>query len=124
MASNSVSISWDTRSLADNLNKLPQESLRILSGETSRFAFVAQNHMRSSAPWTDRTGNARQGLFAQPFNQDGGFEIVLYHTMPYGIYLEKRWDGRYSIIPETVERVSKVYTASMTKTFSDLLRGA
>lgn len=119
---NSVSINWYPEELLRSLNKLPQTSLRELGSETSKYAFVAQNHSRTNAPWTDRTGNARQGLFATPFNEDGGFEIVLYHTMPYGIYLERRWDGRWGIIPETVQRVSRVYTAAMTKRLSDLLR--
>lgn len=84
---------------------------------------VAQNHARTNAPWTDRTGNARSGLFAQAFSNSGAFEIVLYHTMSYGVFLEKRWDGRWGIIPETVSRVSRVYTASMTKTLHDILKG-
>lgn len=118
-----MTISWDTADLRSKLAKVPQESMRQLTSETDKYALVAQNHARTNAPWTDRTGNARQGLFAQPFSDNKSFEIVLYHTMPYGIWLERRWGGRYSIIPDTVTRVSRVYTAAMTAKLADILRG-
>lgn len=63
-----------------------------------------QNDMRQSAPWTDRTGNARQGLFAKA---PGDHSLVLYHTMPYGIFLEKRWDGKFRVIMPAVQRTGR-----------------
>jgi hypothetical protein len=66
----------------------------------------AETYMRENAPWTDRTGNARNGLRAQhnkePFVQH---ELILYHTMPYGIWLEVRWSGRYAIIAPTIKKM-------------------
>lgn len=58
-----------------------------------------QRYMRENAPWTDRTGNARNGLFAKHHDDD----IVCFHTMPYGIWLETRWAGKYAIIDPTVD---------------------
>ena len=63
-----------------------------------------QDYMRSNARWQDRTGNARNGLFAKYVNiSDDTFSIDLYHTMPYGIWLEVRWAGKYAIIFPTVQ---------------------
>jgi hypothetical protein len=68
-------------------------------------AAEGQNYMRTNAPWTDRTGNARQGLFGRAFSEAKSYTIVLYHTMPYGIFLETRWSGRYAIIEPAVQHV-------------------
>jgi hypothetical protein len=62
-----------------------------------------QDYMRGNAKWTDRTGNARGGLFAKYDNlSEGTFGITLYHTMPYGIWLEVKHSGQYAIIFPTV----------------------
>ena len=67
---------------------------------------VAEGHMRSNAPWTDRTGNARNGLRARHVaNPMVSHELILYHTMPYGIWLEVRWSGRYAIIGPTIQEI-------------------
>lgn len=81
---------------------------------------MAESYMRQNASWTDRTGNARNGLRArhekEPYVQH---ELILYHTMPYGIWLEVRWSGRYAIIAPTLETmgpdVMKMVTASVSR---------
>lgn len=61
-----------------------------------------QDYMRTHAPWTDRTSNARNGLFAKAVTGDA-HAIVCYHTVPYGIWLEVRHSGRYAIIEPTIQ---------------------
>lgn len=59
------------------------------------------------APWTDRTTNARNGLSVQAYHETKrrhGF--VLYHRVPYGIWLEVSNGGRYAIIGPTLARES------------------
>lgn len=60
-------------------------------------------HMKINAPWTDQTGNARQGLAAQAFDEGDNMGIVLYHQVPYGIWLEVKNSGEYAIIDPTLE---------------------
>jgi len=56
-------------------------------------------HMKVNAPWTDRTGNARAGLFAKAGHQRGQRHwIDLGHRVPYGIWLEVRFAGKYAIV--------------------------
>lgn len=62
-----------------------------------------QDFMRNNAPWTDRTANARGGLFARNASEGATHSIVCYHTVPYGIWLEVRFSGRYAIIQPTIE---------------------
>lgn len=63
-----------------------------------------QDAARDGAPWIDRTSNARNGLFARAYSTARSHGIVLYHTMPYGIWLEVRWGGKYRIIVPTIQR--------------------
>lgn len=62
-----------------------------------------QSAAQEGAPWTDRTGHARGGLSTAV--QPGGdvIKLVLYHTATYGIWLEVRWGGRWSIIMKTLQ---------------------
>lgn len=62
-----------------------------------------ESYMKINAPWTDRTGNARNGLAARAYREGDEIGIVLFHQVPYGIYLETRFDGRYGIINPTIE---------------------
>lgn len=71
------------------------------------FATLVQNDARQNAPWTDRTGNARTGLFAvvEPAARDV-VEIYLSHghTVEYGLWLEVAHGQQYAIIMPTLER--------------------
>lgn len=67
-----------------------------------------ESYMRQNASWTDQTGNARNGLFARPYGENVSagtslhMGINLFHTVPYGIYLETRFSGKYAIIVPTI----------------------
>lgn len=76
-----------------------ESSLSIIA---EKVAGDAQDYMRSEAKWTDRTGNARNGLFAKAFNEPGNHVVVIYHTVNYGIWLEVRFSGKNAIIDPTL----------------------
>lgn len=80
---------------------------------------VAESFMRENAPWHDRTGNARGGLRAQHVPGKSSHSLILFHTMPYGIFLEVRWSGRYAIIAPSVKQLGpdlmKRVTASVDR---------
>lgn len=67
-----------------------------------------ENYMKNNAPWTDRTGNARNGLSARAFREGDSVGIDLFHSVEYGIYLEARWSGRYAIIQPTIDEMGPV----------------
>lgn len=75
-----------------------------------------QNFMRANAPWTDRTGNARQGLFARNFRRGPlSYTIVLWHSVPYGIWLEIAMDRRYKIIEPAWRRTGSQVMSDLNK---------
>jgi hypothetical protein len=70
---------------------------------------IATSYARTNAPWRDVTGNARNGLMAQHVSEPlRTHTLVIYHTMPYGFFLEIRWSGRYAIIGPTTQHMSSV----------------
>jgi hypothetical protein len=83
----------------------------------------AETWMKNNAAWADQTGNARNGLRAvhEPVGRDGD-RIVLYGSVPYQIWLEIRFSGRYAIIgPAVREWAPRVMRSVRTYVFS---RGA
>ena len=61
-----------------------------------------ENQMSSNAPWTDRSGNARQGLWTGTTNIPRMMTtLTLSHGVEYGFWLEVRWGGRFAIVLPT-----------------------
>ena len=72
-----------------------------------RYEAEAETYARTNAPWTDRTGNARNGLFAQHDAEHMvRHELTVYGTMPYTFWLEVRWSGKYAIIGPTMVHIA------------------
>ena len=67
------------------------------------FAATIEAYAKQNAVWTDRTGNARQGLTAKAFKVGTAVVIYLFHTMSYGKWLEIAHAGRFAIILRTLE---------------------
>lgn len=93
---------WVSDTLTPGLVKSPVTLRVALRAFTSYQSSKVQDFMRSNAPWTDRTGNARGGLFASARSDGNGHTIVIYHTVPYGIWLEVAHGGQYAIITPTL----------------------
>jgi len=47
-----------------------------------------ETRTKANSQWNDRTGNARQGIGNQVQASGNVIEIVIYHTMDYGKFLE------------------------------------
>lgn len=70
---------------------------------------IGTSYARQNAPWKDRTGNARNGLFARHVSDPMVMHtLVIYHSMHYGIFLEFRWSGKYAIIGPTTIHMSQI----------------
>jgi hypothetical protein len=116
---------FDFDSLSPSLKKM----LPVIdAGVDLAFDYIeprASSMMRTNAPWVDRTGNARNGLFAEHQKTPMVVHrLVLYHTMPYGIWLEIRWSGRYAVIGPTMLEVApelSIVVAESVKRAIDLL---
>jgi len=67
------------------------------------WAGQLENYAKTHAPWTDRTGHARQGLHGRVDVRDDQLVLYLSHGVEYGIRLELKNSGKYAIVRPTVE---------------------
>lgn len=62
----------------------------------------AETHMKQTAPWRDRTGEARRLLLADWRDDGRAVTLYLIHGSAHGKWLELRHAGRYAVIAPTV----------------------
>lgn len=106
-ASPASRITWGGSNISANIAKLDAKLQAAIGHIMEYQATEGQNNMRNGASWTDRTGNARGGLMAQSFSETDKFIIVLYHTMPYGFWLEVAHGGKYRIVEPVMKATGR-----------------
>lgn len=117
-------ITWDDRALASRLHEFPKEADRALTAIILRYSPILEATMRHNAPWTDRTGNARNGLFARPRRERlKRYAIVLGHTVNYGFWLEVKQAGRYAIVIPTMRTESHTVLHAASQLFAIVFEG-
>lgn len=108
-------VTFDATPLQRKLLAASPKGKAHLNRVTAYHAARAEAFARVNAVWTDRTGNARQGLAAEAdLSQTGSgrWAIVIYHQVNYGIWLETRFGGRYAIIDRTVAATEGPYRSA------------
>ncbi len=74
---------------------------------TEAYGPITEGYAKVTAPWTDRTGNARNLLHATVDHDRHLHRITLSHGVPYGIWLEVRQQGKYAVIMPTIKAVGE-----------------
>jgi hypothetical protein len=105
--------------LEARLNQFGPRVKRAMVASAKYSAQEAESFMRSEAPWTDRTGAARMGLNADVQVATNKVAIVLYHSVPYGPFLEVRWGGKYGIIKDTMAAIGPRWVSLLGKMVFD-----
>ena len=105
--------------LTARLNQMGPKIKRAMVASAGLSATQAESFMRSEAPWTDRTGLARAGLRAQVMVSTNKVALVMYHSVPYGVFLEVRWGGKYGIIPATMAAVGPFWVQALSRIMWD-----
>jgi len=116
--------------LAENIEEYGKRAYVAIHAAAAFWGQGTQDEARGNAPWEDRTGNARGGLFyavdgfgmgevigsveadARAQMRETSVEagdadtliITLGHTVFYGKFLELSNAGRYAIIMSTIEK--------------------
>lgn len=94
-----------------NVESSAKARLGRLSGEALAYA-------RSHHPWANRTGAAEAGLGAEVHEVGGGLQMILYHGVPYGVFLEVRHGGKWGIIRPTLDAFGPKVMAEMRAALS------
>lgn len=100
-------IDWDDNTLTARLEEFPARVERFVSSVMDYHSLRGEAYMKKNAPWIDRTGNARGSLHTRVEKGLNSQTLVLAHGMPYGIWLEVRWAGRYSIVRPTLPTLGR-----------------
>jgi fructose/tagatose bisphosphate aldolase len=66
------------------------------------FGQRAEKYAKANRRWTDRTGQAREGLTATAEKREDGAVYVLAHTVEHGVPLELDHGRKYAIIEEAI----------------------
>lgn len=102
-------IQWITppSALADAVERYGDRVIVAVTAVAQRIATIMQDDAKANAAWTDRTGNARSGLFGTAERDAAEKVVTLYLShgaqLDYGIWLELANEGKHSIIMKTVE---------------------
>lgn len=95
---------WKDTTLFDNLEDGDKAVNDAVMAVLEYKAPQVEAYMKQNAPWQDQTGNARQGLRAEAYDLGGTTKgIILYGQVPYQIWLEVKYSGKYAIILPTIE---------------------
>lgn len=106
---------FDFDSLTPNLQRLLPAADAAVDLVFDRYVSIFESRMRADARWTDRTGNARGGLFAEHEKEPMvKHDMTLYGAMPYSIWLELRWSGKYAVIGPTMLDVAPDMVGAIT----------
>ncbi len=98
-----VTVEYDDEELSRNLRNFDDIFDRMMRVIIDYHSMAGVRDMKQNAPWTDRTGAARSGLFTVTEHGNGHYTIVFSHTMHYGFWLEVKFSGRDAIIMPTVK---------------------
>jgi len=105
--------------LTTGLKEFPEKLDRAVSSTMDYFAPRIEATARSNAPWQDQTGNARNLLAARTEHVPGTrHAIILSHGVPYGIWLEVRFEGRYAIVTPTIQEQGPIVMALLSRLFA------
>lgn len=89
-----------------------------------RQSHIAEGWMKENAPWTDRTANARAGLKAVTEHVSKVHHTIwLSGSVPYQIWLEVRFAGKYAIIGPALLDQGKKLMRTLTKLIERLNGG-
>lgn len=115
-------VTWDDRALTAQLKTFDTRVEAAITAATAYHATRAVAYARANAPWQDRTSNARNGLFARAERDNHVHRIIVGHSVPYGLWLEVRWSGRYQILRPTIDHEGPELMQTVTQLFSQLFR--
>jgi hypothetical protein len=117
-----MSVKWDDK-LTPHLERIDELALQAVVATGEFQGQKAEVYMRTNAPWTDRTGNARSGLHA--FVQIDGHTVtlVLSHRVNYGIWLEVANSGRYAIVTPAIRLFGRAWMQQIKRVVPQAIKG-
>lgn len=109
-----------------NLARFDDRARRGIGRSMEYQATRSEAWMKTNAPWTDRTTNARSGLFAKVDDTIGAdvWLLILSHTVAYGIWLEVANSGQYAVVRPAFLRAEREIMVLLSKLFDRMEKSA
>lgn len=101
-------VAWNATELVSALNNLDRAFTSKEYGGLLMLMQTAATKMetwaKQNAPWTDRTGQARQRLTGQAYWENPNIVVAaIAHQVDYGIWLELAHQRKYAILEKALE---------------------
>jgi hypothetical protein len=104
--------------LDHNLHRFDERARKAIDKTMTYQAARSETYMKTNAKWTDRTTNARNGLFVSVVRHgEDSWEMILSHGVSYGIWLEVLNNGRYAIVRPAFLRAGKQTMQLLSRLF-------
>ena len=109
MPASKPGVRWETppSALAQAVERYGDRVLTAVAAVAQYAATQMQNQAKADATWTDRTGNARTGLFGTSEADFARHVVTIYLShgavISYGVWLELANSGNYAVIMRTME---------------------
>ncbi len=109
MAKAKTGVRWERppSELATAIERYGDRVIRTVAAIAQYSATQMQNDAKANASWTDRTGNARTGLFGTSEADFAEKVVTIYLShgavIDYGVWLELANSGRYAVIMRTMQ---------------------
>ena len=92
---------WDKSKFGEGFVGMTKRMRQIMPLYFHNFSRQVEAFMKSNAPWTDRTGEARRSL-SMSFHKEGDVYVSEGgQGVWYGVYIENNYGSKYSILKPT-----------------------
>lgn len=103
-----IRVQWDASELLGDLANIERQLTSQQYGGLQMLMQTAASKMeawaKQNAPWTDRTGAARQRLHGEAYWEDSKIVVAaIAHQVDYGIWLELAHQRRFAILEKALE---------------------
>lgn len=98
-----------------NLRAHRNRQIAAVRALAERTVGKMEGHAKSHAPWTDRTGEARKGLFGYVLSRETVMLLRIAHGVQYGVFLELTNQGKYAILDPTAKRFAPMFFDDVRK---------
>lgn len=116
-----MTVSWNVRP-QDIWGALVQQRIDALEADivalTESLLDQIQSYMRREAPWTDRTGFARSGLYTDiEHDVREAVRLLMSHgpAVWYSVFLEYAHGGRFAILGQTSDHFWPIFYRGVTE---------
>jgi hypothetical protein len=112
-----MGFSFDASDMLAGLNDAMSKSETAVKVYAETAAKKLEGHAKTHAPWTDRTGAARNRLQGYTEPRPSAIRVNLAHGVDYGLWLELANEKKYATVAPTINNLSQEVFNGLDKLF-------